>query len=109
MHTAHEMSEWSAPGLHASILDSVTANVAILNAEGEIVAVNDAWVRFAEFNALPVENHGLGLDYIAFCDGLGGPAPRKRPSACETCWRASRDLSVTSTRWISPTDRCGRE
>jgi two-component system NarL family sensor kinase len=71
MHTAHEMSEWSAPGLHASILDSVTANVAILNAEGEIVAVNDAWVRFAEFNALPVENHGLGLDYIAFCDGLG--------------------------------------
>jgi signal transduction histidine kinase len=71
MHMAHEMSEWSAPSLHEPILDSVTANVAILNAEGEIIAVNDAWVRFAEFNALPLENHGLGLDYIAFCDGLG--------------------------------------
>jgi signal transduction histidine kinase len=71
MHTAHEMSEWSAPGLHESILDSVTANVAILNAAGEIIAVNEAWARFVEFNALPLENHGLGLDYIAFCDDPG--------------------------------------
>ena len=39
MHTAHEMSEWSTSGLHEAILDTVTANVAILNAEGEIVAV----------------------------------------------------------------------
>lgn len=71
MHTAHEMSAWSASGLPESVLDTVTANVAILNAEGEIIAVNDAWARFAEFNALPVENHGLGLNYVGFCDRLG--------------------------------------
>ena len=71
MHTAHEMSERSASGLPESVLDTVTANVAILNAAGEIIAVNDAWARFAEFNALSVENHGLGLNYVAFCDGLG--------------------------------------
>lgn len=72
MHTAHEMSEGSASGLYEVILDTVTANVAILNAEGEIVAVNDAWAQFAAFNAPPLENHGLGLNYIAFCDSLGG-------------------------------------
>lgn len=71
MHTAHEMSERFASGLPEFVLDTVTANVAILNAAGEIIAVNDAWARFAEFNALPVENHGLGLNYVAFYDGLG--------------------------------------
>jgi two-component system NarL family sensor kinase len=70
MHTAHEMSEWSAFSLHESILDTVTANVAILNDEGEIIAVNDAWAQFAEFNELPLENHGVGVNYISFCESL---------------------------------------
>jgi two-component system NarL family sensor kinase len=73
MHTAHEMSEWSAFSLHESILDTVTANVAILNDEGEIIAVNDAWMQFVEFNELSVENYGIGLDYISFCESLNAP------------------------------------
>lgn len=73
MHTAQEMSEWSAFSLHESILDTVTANVAILNDEGEIIAVNDAWMQFTEFNELPLENYGLGLDYISFCESLDAP------------------------------------
>lgn len=73
MHTAHEMSEWSAFSLHESILDTVAANVAILNEAGEIIAVNDAWMQFAEFNELPLENYGLGLNYISFCETLDAP------------------------------------
>jgi signal transduction histidine kinase len=67
------MSEWSAFSLHESILDAVASNVAILNDKGEIIAVNDAWMQFAEFNALPLENYGLGLDYISFCESLDAP------------------------------------
>jgi len=73
MHTAHEMSEWTAFSLHESILDAVAANVAILNDKGEIIAVNDAWMQFAEFNELPVENYGLGLNYLSFCEKIDAP------------------------------------
>jgi PAS domain S-box-containing protein len=73
MHTAHEMSEWSAFSLHESILDTVTANVAILNDAGEIIAVNDAWMQFAEFNELGLENYGLGLNYISLCESMDAP------------------------------------
>ncbi|MBO9557978.1 MAG: hypothetical protein J7515_05255 [Caulobacter sp.] len=64
------MSEWSAFSLHESILDAVAANVAILNDRGEIIAVNDAWVQFAEFHQLAVDNYGLSLNYVSFCESL---------------------------------------
>src|SRR4051812_19105249 len=68
MHMAHEMGEWSNSSLHEFILDAVTAQVAILNGKGEIIAVNDAWVRFAEIHELALEDFGLGLNYLFFCD-----------------------------------------
>jgi two-component system NarL family sensor kinase len=73
MHTAHEMSQWSAFSLHESIFDAVASNIAILNDKGEIIAVNDAWMQFAEFNELPLENYGLGLNYISLCESLDAP------------------------------------
>ncbi|KQY29797.1 hypothetical protein ASD21_18180 [Caulobacter sp. Root1455] len=59
--------------MHESIIDSVTANVAILNDECEIIAVNDAWMQFVDFNELELENYGLGLNYISFCESLDAP------------------------------------
>jgi two-component system NarL family sensor kinase len=49
------------------------ANVAILDDEGKIIAVNDAWMQFAEFHELGLEEYGLGLDYISFCESLNAP------------------------------------
>ena len=68
MHTAHEMSDWSDSNLHESILDAITANIALLNSEGKIIAVNDAWTEFAELNGLSTDNFGLGINYISFCE-----------------------------------------
>ncbi len=70
MLTAHEMSDWSDFNLHESILDSIAANIALLNGEGKIIAVNDAWAQFAESNGLSMDNFGLGTDYISLCEGL---------------------------------------
>lgn len=67
------MSEWSAFSLHESIFDAVVANVAILNDRGEIIAVNDAWMQFVEFNEVSVDDYGLGLNYISFCESLDAP------------------------------------
>ncbi len=33
-----------------SLLDALTANLAILDSQGEIIAVNNAWKRFAREN-----------------------------------------------------------
>ena len=74
MLTAHEMSEWSDSNLHESILDSIGANIALLNGEGTIIAVNDAWVQFAESHGLSMDNFGLGTNYILFCEDLNSLA-----------------------------------
>ncbi|CAN5226777.1 hypothetical protein BH10PSE3_BH10PSE3_21650 [soil metagenome] len=74
MLTAHEMSEWSDSNLHESILDAIAANIALLNGEGKIIAVNDAWAQFAEVNGLSMDSLGLGINYISFCEDLGTSA-----------------------------------
>jgi len=73
MYTAKGIAGWSDPAFYESALDGLTANVAVLDGAGEIVAVNDAWVQFATFNDFQLENHGVGANYLAFCDGLGTP------------------------------------
>jgi signal transduction histidine kinase len=71
MHTATGIAGWSDPAFYKSVLDALTANVAVLDGEGVILAVNDAWIQFATFNDFKLENYGVGANYLAFCDGLG--------------------------------------
>lgn len=70
--------------------DALMANIAILNGEGQIIAVNQAWDRFARENAAPTEarpatdseepetedsgvtNNGLGFNYLAICEATQG-------------------------------------
>jgi PAS domain S-box-containing protein len=51
------------------VLDSLTANIAVLDAQGTIVRVNAAWERFARENApSPEETRPfVGLNYFAAC------------------------------------------
>jgi PAS domain S-box-containing protein len=51
----------------AAILDALPAHIALLDPDGRIVAVNQAWRRFGEaFGAAPAEC-GVGADYLAAC------------------------------------------
>jgi|GEM_PF-3353361 len=49
-----------------AILDSVTAHIAVLNKDGVIIAVNEAWREFAAENGLSPEV-GLGENYFNIC------------------------------------------
>jgi PAS domain S-box-containing protein len=55
-----------------SILDSVSAEIAVLNREGVIVAVNAPWQQFAKQNGLvsgyPAPSTGIGSNYLAMCE-----------------------------------------
>lgn len=54
-----------------SVLDSISAHTAVLDADGVIIAVNESWRLFAENNptsAGPAPRTGVGTSYLNVCD-----------------------------------------
>jgi diguanylate cyclase (GGDEF)-like protein len=49
------------------LLDCLDDQIAVLNADGGIVYVNQSWVRFGEGNGLPVMHRWLGTNYLGVC------------------------------------------
>ncbi|MDP3538544.1 MAG: PAS domain S-box protein [Azonexus sp.] len=59
-----------------SILDSMPAQIAVLDGDGVIVAVNEAWRRFAVENGAPADRGlHLGVRYLNVCQTGFGAAP----------------------------------
>ena len=59
--------------LRQAMLNALPAHIAVLDSDGRIVAVNEAWERFAREHAAPNElTSPSGLDYLASCEGLAG-------------------------------------
>ena len=53
-----------------SVIDSLSAHIAVLDREGKIILVNNAWEEFAEANAAveQVSNVGIGQNYLTVCE-----------------------------------------
>jgi two-component system, NarL family, sensor kinase len=51
-----------------SALDALTAHIAVVDAQGVIVAVNEAWRRFARENASVDPAAYLGANYLTVCE-----------------------------------------
>ncbi len=63
-----------------AILNSLEAEIAVVDRTGVIREVNDTWRRFAIANGIephqPAPNTGIGTNYLAFCDtGSGSVSP----------------------------------
>lgn len=56
----------------AAILNALPANIALLDTQGIIVSVNDAWRQFADANAMHGPGHAIGVNYLAICDQARG-------------------------------------
>jgi signal transduction histidine kinase len=54
-------------------LDSLSAHIAILDESGEIIAVNDAWRKFAEANGGDPERVFEEVNYLGVCEVASGP------------------------------------
>lgn len=52
----------------AAILDALPARVAMLDAQGTIVSVNESWRQFAATDDMPGPAFGVGLNYPQVCD-----------------------------------------
>ena len=53
------------PASAFAVIDALTAHVALLDGEGEIVAVNEAWKRFSDTNGSRLPGYGIGSNYLA--------------------------------------------
>ncbi len=71
-----ETAQRQAAEFQAAIFNALPAHVALIDPGGKVLAVNEAWRRFAAANGLPDAGAGLGSNYL------------------ETTDRAARDGSV---------------
>src|SRR5262249_20084880 len=55
--------------LNQSVLRSLAAHIAVLDTDGNIIAVNEAWKRFAYENGNDPDASGLGVNYLDGCRG----------------------------------------
>ncbi len=63
--------------LATTVLNSLSAHIAILDADGIILETNKAWQRFAsENNDEAAADHSVGVNYLAICDASEGPGGR---------------------------------
>jgi diguanylate cyclase (GGDEF)-like protein/PAS domain S-box-containing protein len=56
----------------AAVLNALPAHIALLDAQGVIVTVNEAWRDFGDANAVQGPGYGVGADYLAICDRAHG-------------------------------------
>ena len=63
-----EQLRHSEDARQAAILNALSAHIALLDATGTIISVNDAWRRFGHANVMQGPGYGIGLNYLEVCD-----------------------------------------
>lgn len=66
-----------------SVLDGLTSHVAVLDRQGVITAVNEAWRRFARENDHRSVRTGVGVNYLQVCREARGPYSEGAAEALE--------------------------
>ena len=72
--------------LHPCI-DALSSNIAVLDEDGVILAVNEAWRRFADDNQFAGVNYGIGSNYVDACQPTSGES-----TDCLTAVAGLRDV-----------------
>ncbi|OYY95776.1 MAG: hypothetical protein B7Y41_00315 [Hydrogenophilales bacterium 28-61-23] len=68
LQNAQDHLRHSEAAKQAAILNVLPAHIALLDTQGRIVSVNEAWRQFADANALRSPDYGIGLNYLDVCD-----------------------------------------
>jgi PAS domain S-box-containing protein len=69
---------------NVSVLNSLSAQIAVVNSQGVISSVNESWRRFAIENGAPqIAEHSVGMNYFDVCERAGGSACEKEARAAQ--------------------------
>lgn len=70
-----------------TVLDSVSAHIAVLDRDGVIIDANAPWQSFAVANGTepgrPARHTGIGANYLHVCKAAVGPESAEAMAACE--------------------------
>lgn len=66
-------------GFVLAVINSLSSHVCVLNAQGEIIAVNEAWRKFAAANPPVPGNISVGVNYLTICGCAEG---EEKETAC---------------------------
>jgi PAS domain S-box-containing protein len=69
---ASEREQRSLAQMNAGVLNALLAHIAIVDAKGVVLSVNESWKRFASENGFKDMNFGIGRNYIAVCKNAHG-------------------------------------
>ncbi|HEX7175423.1 MAG TPA: GAF domain-containing protein [Pyrinomonadaceae bacterium] len=93
--------------LNQAVLNSLTAHIAVLDGDGRIVAVNDAWRRFAEENEGAGGHAVQGANYLHVCTQAAGGEPDDGGAVLagiESVLKGARDSFTMEYACHSPTE-----
>ena len=62
--------------LAKTVLNSLSANIAILDENGVILETNEAWRNYAKINEMDGAADSIGVNYLALCDATTGKEAR---------------------------------
>lgn len=91
-----------ASATQAAILNALPPNIAVLNKNGKIVAVNEAWKKFTLINNLGLPDFGIGYSYMALCDkamGIDGADIDKISKGINQVINGKRSLYTLEYPW----------
>jgi diguanylate cyclase (GGDEF)-like protein/PAS domain S-box-containing protein len=91
----------------AAILNALPTHIALLDAHGIILSVNQAWQAFATAHGLRQPDYGVGRSYLAVCDdarGDGAEDARKAATGIRTVLSGSSQAYSLEYPCNSPTD-----
>ena len=63
-----------------ALIDSLPAHIALLDAAGCIIEINDAWRRFAAENCFAGTSAGTGMNYVEVCQQADGDCSEEAPA-----------------------------
>ena len=110
------LAEAAVNSLLTDALDTLADNVALLGPTGDVIAINRAWVNFAEANGYCDGGTGLGVNYCDLCEGAVGSGRAEANAAAigirqvlggtEECFEVDYPChSPTEERWFRMTAR----
>jgi len=91
-----------------AFLDALTDEIAILDSAGTIIAVNEAWKRFARNENPAVEGPGVGLNYLDVCERAvadGVEDSRKVLDGLRSVLRKATSQFVMEYEFVTPSER----
>ena len=72
LHRSENENRYTQAARDATILDALPAHIVMLDPNGVILSVNEAWRQLAASNSLGDPACCLGLNYLAICDSAAG-------------------------------------